>query len=210
MKLQFRYAILFASVLASILSIPANAQTGSGGNIKGKVKERGGKTLEGVTVRAVHSKRKDLNRDVQTNDKGDFELTGLDSGEYSLSFEKQGFKTFATRKIEVVEGETVKLSQIIELPRESEPYSVIRGAVFYGVGYTLPNATVTVERVDGGKKFKQETISREGGEFAFRLKAEKARYRITAMARGFQPASTEIDIESNEVRNVSLNLQPVK
>jgi hypothetical protein len=69
---------------------------------------------------------------------------------------------------------------------------------------------VVIERIDEGKKFKQETISQEGGEFAFRLKAEKAKYRITATARGFQPASVEVEIDGDEARNVSLKLQPVK
>ena len=44
----------------------------------------------------------------------------------------------------------------------------------------------------------------------FRLKAEKAKYRITANARGFQSTSTEIEIESDEVRNIALTLQQVK
>jgi hypothetical protein len=67
-----------------------------------------------------------------------------------------------------------------------------------------------IERIDGGKKFKQETFSQDGGEFAFRLKAEKAKYRVTAAARGFQPASVEVEIDGDEARNVALTLQPVK
>jgi hypothetical protein len=211
MKLQSRYTILFTAVLVAFLLVPAKAQSAhEGGVIKGKVKERGGKSLEGVTVRVAHARKKDFTREAKTDDKGDFEVTGLETGDYSLSFEKPGYKTFTTRKLEVIGGETLKLRSAIELPRESDPYSIIRGAVLYGVGYTLPNATVTIERIDGVRKFKQETISREGGEFAFRLKAEKARYRVTASARGFQSASTEIDVESDEARNISLNLQPVK
>jgi hypothetical protein len=65
-----------------------------------------------------------------------------------------------------------------------------------------------IERIDGGKKFKQETISHDGGEFAFRLKAEKAKYRLTATARGFQPTSIEVEIDGDEARNVALTLQP--
>jgi hypothetical protein len=85
---------------------------------------------------------------------------------------------------------------------------VIRGAVLQGVGYSLSSASVLIERIDGGRKFKQETISREGGEFAFRLRAEKARYRLTASARGFQSSSIELDIEGDEVRNIALTLKP--
>jgi hypothetical protein len=185
-------------------------QAGQNGKITGKVKEQNGKALEGVVVRAVRVKQKEQRYEARSNPNGEFALASLPPGDYSLSFEKAGFKIFTTRNLEVTPDETVKLSRVVELVREGNPYSVIRGAVLYGAGYTLSNAAVMIERIDGGKKFKEETISQEGGEFAFRLKAEAAKYRVTARARGFMPASTEIEIENDEVRNVALTLQPVK
>jgi uncharacterized membrane protein len=207
MRLQFRYAIIGALVLAASLTPEASAQTGV---LKGKVKELNGKALEGVTIRATNAKESEDNHETKSDGKGEFEFTALPAGQYSLSFEKQGYKTFTTRKLEITPGETTKLSRVIELPREGDPYAVVRGAVFHGPGYTLPNATVTIERIDGGRKFKQETVSHEGGEFAFRLRAEKAKYRLTATARGFQPASIEIEVEGDEARNVALTLQPAR
>jgi len=204
MKLKPGYALLAALVLL-LAAASARAQTGT---VKGKVKEEGGKALEGVLVQATSAKNKDDKREAKSDGKGEFELAGLPAGDYSFSFEKQGYKTFLTRKLAVVGGETLRVSA--ELKREGEPFSLVRGAVLYGVGYSLPNALVTIERIDGGKKFKQEKVSGEGGQFVFRLKAEKAKYRITANARGFQPASTEIEIESDEVRNIALTLQQVK
>jgi len=211
MKSQFGYSIICAPLLAALLLAPASAQSQKQtGALKGRVKERNGKALEGVIVRATSAENKEDKRETKSDDKGDFEFTALPAGHYSLSFEKQGYKTFLTRKLEVAAGETTKLSSVVELSREGEPYAVIRGAVFRGPGYTLPNATVMIERIDGGKKFKQETVSQEGGEFAFRLKADKAKYRVTAIARGFQPASIEVEIDGDEARNVALTLQPVK
>jgi Carboxypeptidase regulatory-like domain len=211
MKLRFGYAIICAPLLAVLLLVPAGAhsktQTGA---LKGKVKERNGKALEGVIVRATSAENNEDKRETKSNDKGDFEFAGLPAGRYSLSFEKQGYKTFLTRKLDIAAGETTKLSRVVELAREGEPYAVIRGAVFHGSGYTLPNAAVIIERIDGGKKFKQETISQEGGEFVFRLKAENAKYRVTATARGFQPTSIEVEIGGDEARNVALTLQPDK
>lgn len=207
MKRTLGYALIAKLVLMIFLAGSAAAQTGI---VKGKIKEQGGKALEGVLVRATHIRNKANQHDTRSDAKGDFEFANLPAGEYSLSFEKPGYRTFTTRKLEVTSGETLRLSQTIELRREGEPYSVIHGAVLYGPGYSLPNASVSIERIDGGRKFKQETISREGGEFAFRLKAEKAKYRITANARGFQPTSTEIEIESDEVRNIALTLQQAK
>jgi len=211
MKSQFAFSIICAPLLAALLLAPAGAQSQTQtGALKGRVKERNGKALEGVIVRATSAENKEDKRETKSDDKGDFEFTALPAGHYSLSFEKQGYKTFITRKLEVAAGETTKLSSVVELSREGEPYAVIRGAVFRGPGYTLPNATVMIERIDGGKKFKHETVSQEGGEFAFRLKAEKAKYRVTATARGFQPTSIEVEIDGDEARNVALTLQPVK
>ena len=215
MKSQIGYAIICAPLLAVLLLAPAGARSqtqtvAQTGAVKGRVKERNGKALGGVIVIATNAEHKEDKRETKSDDKGDFEFDALPAGRYSLLFEKQGYKTFITRKLEVAAGETTKLSSAVELSREGEPYAVIRGAVFRGSGYTLPNATLTIERIDGGKKFKQETVSQEGGEFAFRLKAEKAKYRVTATARGFQPASIEIEVAGDEARNVSLTLQPLK
>jgi Carboxypeptidase regulatory-like domain len=211
MKSRFGYAIICAPLLAALLLAPlgAHSQTQTGA-LKGKVKERNGKALEGVLIRVTNAESKEDNRETKSDDKGEFEFAALPAGRYSLSFEKQGYKTFITRKLEIAAGETTKLSRVVELAREGEPFAIIRGAVFHGSGYTLPNATVIIERIDGGKKFKQDTVSQEGGEFAFRLKAEKAKYRITASARGFEPASVEVEIASDEARNVALTLQQAK
>jgi uncharacterized surface anchored protein len=211
MKSLFGYAIICAQLLTVFLLVSAGARSQTQtGALKGKVKERNGKNLEGVIIRATNAANKEDKRETKSDEKGDFEFASLPAGRYSLSFEKHGYKTFLTRELEVTAGETIKLSKVVELAREGPPYAVIRGAVFHGPGYTLRNATVTIERIDGVKKFKQETISHDGGEFAFRLKAEKAKYRVTAIARGFEPASVEVEIEGDEARNVALTLQPVK
>jgi hypothetical protein len=211
MKSRFRYAIIYAPLLVFLLLAPAPAQSQKQtGAVKGRVRERNGKALEGVIIRATSAENKEDKRETKSDDKGEFELAALPAGRYSLSLEKQGYKTFISRNLEVAAGETTRLSSVIELAREGPPYAVVRGAVFRDPGYTLPNATVVIERIDGEKKFKQETVSQDGGEFAFRLKAEKAKYRVTATARGFQSASIEIEIGSDEARNVALTLQPAK
>ena len=205
--MKFKYVISGVIVLCAIFTGSAFGQSGS---IKGKVREQNGRSLEDVLVRASNARNKESRFEIKSDSKGEFTFPELPAGEYSLSFEKQGFKTFTTRKLEVASGDTIKLSRVIEMAREGESYSVIRGAVFHGAGFTLRNAIVTLERIDGIKKLKQDAVSQDGGEFAFRLKAEKARYRITAMAKGFQPASLEIEIESDEVRNIALTLQQEK
>jgi len=206
MKTHLKSGIRVVAVLLLLLLTRAGAQTGI---VKGKVKEINGKALDGVLVRATNQKNKEIKRESTTDSKGEFVITDLPEGEYVFSFEKRSYKKFTTRKLALAAGENLNLNRVIEMSRESEPYAIIRGAVLYGSGFSLPGASVIIERIDG-KKYKQETISLEAGEFAFRLKAEAAKYRITASGRGFQPASTEIQIENDEVRNIVLNLQPEK
>src|SRR5215470_6485523 len=137
MKSQFGYAIICAPLLAALLLAPAGAQsltqTGAQtGALKGKVRERNGKALEGVTVRATSAENKEDKRETKSDDKGDFEFAALPPGRYSLSFQKQGYKTFNTRNLEIAAGETTKLSSVVELAREGPPYAVLRGAVLRG------------------------------------------------------------------------------
>jgi uncharacterized surface anchored protein len=206
MKAHLKPGIPFVAVLFLLFSTQAGAQTGS---VKGKIKELNGKALEGVLVRATSQKNKEVKRESTSDSKGEFVITDIPAGEYSFSFEKKNYKKFTTRKIEVAAGEVLNLNRVIEMTREGDPYALIRGAVLYGSGYSLSGASVIVECIDG-KKFKQETISLEAGEFAFRLKPGPAKYRITASGRGYQPASIEIQIDNDEIRNIVLNLQPEK
>ena len=203
----FKHATIAAFILVLALGSVAGAQTGS---IRGKVREQKGKSLSDVLIKATNAEKKDESFEARSGENGEFTLTGLPGGDYILTFEKQGFKTFTTRRLTIAAGDTLKLRSTIEIVREGEAYSLIRGAVLFDLGYSLPNALVLIERIDEGKKFKQETVSREGGEFAFRLRAEKAVYRITASAKGFLPKSVEIEVDFDEVRNIAITLEKEK
>ena len=197
--LLFRLPVFCCALLG--VALAAFAQTGV---LKGKVKLQDSKTHDGVKVSAQrYTGTKPVAEPVavSTNEKGEFAFTTLATGAYVLSFTKQGYKTYTSRQQEVTSGETLQLKETVPIAKEGESFAEVRGAVLYGAGYSLPNAIVTIERIDGGKKFKQEKVSQEGGEFGFRLKAEKAKYRVTAQARGFETASTEIEIDGDELRH---------
>ena len=220
----FSFSALLLAGLVLLLPVPVHTlgqnrqvitETGS---LRGRIREQRGKALAGVKVEATRQPDTDRSpeagspvgtRTTESNSQGEFLLGSLPPGDYVLSFSLSGYRTFTTRRLTVTAGESVRLSRVIELAREEAPYAVIRGAVLQGVGFTMPNALVTLERTDGGRKFRQRTISREGGEFAFRLRAEKATYRVTASSPGWKPATQEIEIEGDEVRNIALVLEPL-
>ncbi len=186
-----------------------------GAKIQGKVKEEGGKSLSGVTVKAARSVTRSLNDqdtrpkdyEVKTNDKGEFVFTNLLAGNYTLTFELTGYRTFVTRRVELAEGETLKVPRAIEMSREREPYGLIRGAALDSSGYSLQNVQIILERTDGKKFKKVEKLSTEGGEFAFRVPAEKGTYRVTASADGFKTVSKEVTIDGDEIRQVVLHIE---
>lgn len=176
------------------------------GIIKGKVKERGGKNLDSVRIIAVGATDETRKLETTSNQNGDFEFKDMPAGDYLLTFEKKGYETFKSQKFSVTAGETNRIRGSVELSKEKPPYAIIRGAVFSGEGFTMRNALVRIERITEGKKFKSEAVSGDGGEFSFRIPAGKATYRLTATAKGFQTISKEVEIEADDVRQVSLSL----
>jgi len=198
-----RYALLAMIVLGLQATVAFALQSGS---IVGKVRGKSGKSLPGVLASAtrVDDSRKKV--EATTGEKGEFEITGLAAGEYVIRFEKTGYRSFTSRNVKLDAGETMRLRNDIELVPDSPPYSMVRGAIFTGDGFGLPNAQVTIERVGEGKRLKRETVSVDGGEFTFKLPPEKATYRVTASARGFESASKDVEVDTDEVRQIALSL----
>lgn len=203
--------------LSFIVPLFVTAQA-DGGQIQGKVKEDGGKMLSGVTVKASRAVTRSLDNqdtgqreyETQTNDKGEFILSGLLPGSYALTFELKGYRTSVTRRFELAAGETFKVPQVIELKREPETRSLIRGAVLDADGYSLENVSVTLERIDGKKFKKIEKASVTGGEFGFSVPSEPGTYRVTASASGFMTISQEVAVDKNEIRSIVLQLEKKK
>jgi hypothetical protein len=82
--------------------------------------------------------------------------------------------------------------------KAAEPYAIVSGTVFHEPGLALPGADVTItpELADGSQlKLKiTRAISDDRGEFAFRVPATPAKYKVKASAKGFQA-----DVQTAEV-----------
>lgn len=216
--LNFSPNFLRSIATLSFIVLFFTAAQAEGGQIQGKVKEDGGKSLAGVTVKANRAVTRTLDNqdtgqqdyETKTNDKGEFVLRGLLPGNYALTFELTGYRTFVTRRFELAAGATFKVPNAIEMSREPEAHSLIRGAVLDVTGYSLENASVTLERIDGKKFKKIEKASVAGGQFAFRVPSEPGTYRIVASATGFATATQEVSVDKNEIRSIVLQLEKKK
>ena len=91
--------------------------------------------------------------------------------------------------------------------RPIEPQALIAGTVFQKSGQLLPGATVTVAGEADGKKRGQGFTDRRG-EFAIRVPAGRARYLVTASAKGFEPQQKPVDIYESEKMVVTFRLSP--
>ena len=86
-----RARILLALIAATALAAGAAAQTTSG-TVSGRVLDVQGAALPGATVIA-RSPNLQGSRDAVTSENGDYILTGLPSGPYTITFELSGFQT---------------------------------------------------------------------------------------------------------------------
>ena len=93
---------LFAKllILISALILAPGIYAQSNGSLTGTVKDPNGAVIQGATV-TVKNTATNLTRNAVTNDEGNWSVTVLPVGTYSVSYEKDGFKKAVNQNIEV-------------------------------------------------------------------------------------------------------------
>lgn len=96
--------------------------------------------------------------------------------------------------------------------RKPQPYALIAGTVFRENGLSLAGAQLLLEPAGESarnrKLRKMRAVSDARGEFAFRVPAEAAQYRLAAEAPGYQRAERPVQISGEERIDVFFRLQP--
>jgi hypothetical protein len=192
------------SIFALGVAAQKNKTTGS---IKGKVKTESG-SAEGVRVTARQGEREVAA--VETDRKGQFEVAGLAPGRYSITFRKQGLSVAEIKDFEVVAGKSRSLGGDLVLPVDEGSLVFIKGSVFNEEGLSLRGAQVELARIDadGMTKKIDGRITTRSGDFAFRLPAQTARYRVTARMGGMAVASKDVEVDGAAVYRVAFSLKP--
>ena len=108
--------VLFAAVLAALMPTGLNAQTTATGRVEGRVIDaEAGTPVAGVVVHVEDPRRHEV-----THGDGEFHLTGLPAGAYTVLFERVGYATRAL-DIDVAVGQTVQLDvELVAAPVELE------------------------------------------------------------------------------------------
>jgi hypothetical protein len=112
---------LFLFLLLTITSaLSAQVTTAT---LYGVVRDSTASSLPGATVSAVNQGT-GLTREAVTDVGGEFALTALPSGRYTLRIELQGFKTYTNDSLELLAGQTVRQNFTIEVGQLEETITV--------------------------------------------------------------------------------------
>jgi hypothetical protein len=191
-------------VCLMFLSLVCVAQNKTTGTIKGKVRVEKGSPA-GVAVILMQSEREVAR--TTTDKRGDFVLSRVVPGTYSVKFRKPGLTIGTIDEIVIKAGQTRGLGDHLYLTVDEGSIAFIRGSVFTQDGRSVPGVRVELARVVDQNSIRKvdSRITGETGEFVFRLPPDVAKYRLTLKADGTEPSSKDVEVESAAVYRVSLN-----
>jgi len=194
-------ALLLLTTYCSLLTVHAQET----GGVKGKIRNMAGGSLAGASITARQNSR-DI-RSATSNSKGEFVLSGLESGIYNIVFDAKGYATGIKYGVEIKSGKVRDLGGNLILMIDRGTKIIIRGSVFFKDGTSVTAAKVTVDKVssDGGTRNLGTGWSSSTGEFTFSQPEGHAKYRITATYKG-SSASKEIEVDSAAVYRMAISL----
>jgi hypothetical protein len=208
---------LQSSLLLLCLLIAAFASPQNHGTLKGKIENEKGKPIAGADVRALRSRDRSL-KETKTDEAGNYSFE-LVPDDYTVSFDAEGYKGGTLPEMQQVEEGKETTIKTIRLPKASQRTSLIRGAVFDSRGASLAGVVLKLVRVptdDEEKEHKRvgslslSYTSNSHGEFAFRVPAARARYRVTATLNGYKLETKVVDVGESESVPLAFSLEPVK
>jgi hypothetical protein len=186
------------------------------GTLKGKVESEKGKPLADVDVRVMSSRSRAI-KEAKSDATGNYQIE-LEPDSYTVSFDAEGYAGGTLRDMQQVEeGKTTEVKTITLT--KAKRTSKVSGAVFDVRGLSLAGVRLKLVRVPTAEEEKEhkkiDSLSREyvtnnHGEFAFRLPAVRARYRVTATFDGYKSQTKFVDVSESEAVPLAFNMEPVK
>lgn len=202
-------------LVCSATAVVAAAQ--KTGTLKGKIESDKGKPIAGAEVRAMRSRDRSV-KETKTDGAGTYSFE-LEPDDYTVSFDAEGYQGGTLVQMQQVEeGKETEL-KTIRLEKVKHRTSLIRGAVFNSNGASLAGVNLKLVRVptpDEEKEHKRpgsfslSYITNSHGEFAFRVPAARARYRVTATLLGYTPSTKVVDVNELESVPLAFSLEAAK
>ena len=141
----------------------------------------------------------DYKNSTETESDGFYEFNGLKGGEYTLTYEKSGYKTH-TEPVSLGEGDTVNLGTIA---LEMTVKGSIVGYVVNIEGDPIKSAKVQLKRI---KKKTMTATSDEDGYFLFD-DLESGVYMVIVRKRSYRKVSERITLDEGEEKEMEIVLR---
>ena len=144
------FPTIFA-VLAAVAPAPALAQTDQ--QISGTVIDSSGAVVPGAEVTLVHLAT-GATRTASANTSGNYVVTSLPVGTYTLIATAPGFKTFETQNVQLNVGAKLNMNAVLEVGNVAETVSVEAGALMVEsgsaeVGHVISGLEATQVQLNG-------------------------------------------------------------
>jgi hypothetical protein len=180
---------------------PTSAPTpGGSGFLSGTVNDQDNFPLEGVTVTLIGN---DFLDSIETNEDGYYEFYDLATGDYTLTYEKDGYQG-QTRNISLGAGETLGIETIIlELIENGK----ISGYVVNIKGNPIKSVKIKLKGITTKTLF--TTLSDVDGFFEF-TGLEADTYSTIANKKGFKKSSKTVVLEEGEEKEIEIKMRKAK
>lgn len=138
------------AVLIGLLGLPvwASGQSQTTGGIGGTIRDAGSGVLPGVTVEAASPALIEKVRTVVTDDSGNYKITNLRPGIYSLKFSLAGFGTVTREGLELTTGFTATANAEMKIGTFEESITVSGSSPVVDVQNTIKQLVLTRELQD--------------------------------------------------------------
>ena len=140
-----------------------------------------------------------------TERKGDFVVSHIVPGTYSVKFRKAGLAVGTIDDVLLKAGQSRTFKDLM-LKIDEGSITFIRGSVFGEDGHSVPGVRVDLARIvsESSVQKMDSRMTGETGEFVFRLPPDPGKYRLILKADGVEPSSKDVEVEMAAVYRVAL------
>src|SRR5687768_16857167 len=143
--MRHRQPIVLLAVLLLFMSLSAHAQVTTA-TLVGLVRDNSAAVIPGASVTATHEGT-GVAREAVSDANGEFVLSALPNGPYTLRIELSGFKTISQRGIQLGAGQTVRQSFTLEVGAMSETITVSGEAPLIQTAMSVQSDTLGSQEV---------------------------------------------------------------
>ncbi len=140
-SVNVRRALVFCLICAFCMNAFVCFAQSTGGRILGRVADPTGAVLSGVTV-TLTNQATGIERDVKTNDSGDYIFVEVQPGTYEVDFQQSGFKKNVQKNIMVDVNQVITLNSALTIGAQQESVEVTSEAPLVDTTSTQMGAVV--------------------------------------------------------------------